>query len=311
MKVRPWPLFLAGILIMAVACQALGRATPTPVTPIFVWTPLPEETEIFIPPTATPTRAGVPVFPASPTQPPAPAGPTVAPTLPPTATPTRAVRIPVIPIRPGPLVEVPRLAAPPTLDGYLDEWQGSGVPVQYATYGRAAYTGPQDASAQVYLGWDPEYLYLAFQVVDDVFVQQARGRNLYRGDSAEILVDTDLFGDRYVRRLTWDDYQLGFSPGSPPGRNPEAWRWYPRAMEGVPEGVRIAAQPWSRGYTMEVAVPWRALSVVPGEGLRMGFVVSISDNDLPGRTVQQTLVSHDPYRRLTDPTTWGEMVLRP
>lgn len=311
---RVFGLALALVTLVACAFWPFRQQQPQE-TIIPLWTPIPYNPDTGIPPTVTPTPTYMlptpsPIALATATAPP-----------PPTATPAAALPTvvaeggftPVVPIRPGPLVQVPHLASPPTIDGDLREWQGiPAVAIQYATYGVSLYAGPQDISGLLYMGWDAQYLYLAFQVVDDVFVQTATGRYLYRGDSAEILVDVDLFGDRYTRFLSADDYQLGFSPGSPPGNHPEVWRWYPRHLEGVPQGVLIAARPLGQGYTLEVAVPWSAIGItVASPGLRMGFVAALSDNDLPGTQVQQTLVSNDPYRRLTDPTTWGEMVLLP
>ncbi len=335
---KRWIPFLAvALLLLAAAC---GRFRPTisisPTPTLLLWTPVPYPVLPSIPPTVTPTpKAGEVISPVpSPRSPsptlstpsPTPEGPMAGASLPPGATPTPwaptptwtpssttgAMWTPVVPIRPGPVAYAYRRDVPPTLDGRLDDWQGFGTyPIVFPTYGRHAYRGPEDVSGHFHVAWDPVYLYLAFHVMDDVLVQEAGGRYLYRGDSTEILVDADLFGDRYVRFLNHDDYQLGFSPGQPFGQAPFAWLWYPRPYERLATEVQVAVAVGEQGYDMEVAVPWGLFHLVPYPGLRVGFAASISDNDRPGTAIQQTLVSSSPYRRLTDPTTWGELVLYP
>jgi len=46
----------------------------------------------------------------------------------------------------------------------------------------------------------------------------------------------------------------------------------------------------------------------PTPNTRMGFAINLSDNDASGQAVQQTMLSNDPFRTLTDPTTWGTLV---
>ncbi|NPA31416.1 MAG: hypothetical protein GXO37_05385 [Chloroflexi bacterium] len=278
--------------------------------------------DLGIPPTVTPTAvhstaahpapltltpAGSPSNAPQPTSPPAPTA-TVDAAPPPTAQPTLTSRPS---LRPGPQLVAPALAQPVLIDGDLSDWPAAWpeYEINQVTYGHAFYEGPQDLSGRLWVAWDPDYLYLAWDVTDDVFVQTQHGAWLYRGDSVEILVDTNLAYDFYNRYLDFDDYQIGFSPGQPPGQGTEAWLWYPQSLAGPVLGARVAAQPTDQGYTVEVALPWHRLNLVPMPGLDVGFAASISDNDLPGRAVQQTLASTSPFRHLTDPTTWGELLL--
>ncbi len=321
-KTSRW-LLLFPLLLMG--CTLLSRRAPVeppPASPL--WTPIPIGSGVQIPPTVTPTPGGL-GLPTSPivVQPtPTTRLPTVVQPSPtftprprntPIPIPTSSARwTPVVPVRPGPVIYAPRVLSPPTIDGDLGEWSFmTPISINNITYGTGAYRGPQDLSGLLYVAWDDTHLYLAFQVTDDQFVQQASGRYLYRGDSTEILVDTNLLGDQNARVLNLDDYQLGFSPGNPVGQNPEVWLWYPRSMERRATEVRIAALPWAHGYQIEVAVPWSTLGVYPQAGLRLGFNAAISDNDAPGTQVQQSMASTSPFRRLTNPTTWGELVLLP
>ena len=54
------------------------------------------------------------------------------------------------------------------------------------------------------VGWDTSNLYLAVEVIDEDYEQNTGGVNLFKGDSLEILLDTNIAADFYV------DY---FDPG--------------------------------------------------------------------------------------------------
>jgi hypothetical protein len=43
--------------------------------------------------------------------------------------------------------------------------------------------------------------------------------------------------------------------------------------------------------------------------MRYGFAFAVSDNDNPNANEQQSMISNVPDRRLTNPTTWGNLVL--
>ena len=131
------------------------------------------------------------------------------------------------------------------------------------------------------------------------------------GDSIEILLDTNLFGDFSDPSLSSDDYQLGISPGRGDiDDDPEAYLWYPRATAGSRDQVKIAAVEGPGVYRVEAAIPWSVFGVTPAEGLQIGFALSASDNDDTGEDVQQSMSSSVPNRVLTNPTTWGELILK-
>jgi hypothetical protein len=51
------------------------------------------------------------------------------------------------------------------------------------------------------------------------------------------------------------------------------------------------------------------MSVTPLAGGRYGFALSLSDNDVAGSSTFQSMVSSVDTRELTDPTTWGTLIL--
>jgi hypothetical protein len=200
----------------------------------------------------------------------------------------------------------------PTIDGDFDEdvWDQDRYAVDHVVYGDDHVSGSNDLSGTVMVGWDDYFLYIAARVKDDRYVQNASGKNLFKGDSIEIMLDTNLSRDLYRRSLDGDDYQLGISPGkSEPSEDTEAYLWYPRSKDGTYDDVKAAAVPTDDGYRIEAKIPWSLYSVNPDIGKHYGFAFSISDNDRSGENVQQSMVSTAPDRHLTDPTTWGELTL--
>ena len=202
------------------------------------------------------------------------------------------------------------LSTPPVLDGDWGEWTTTQFPISYVVYGKDSWSNKDDLEAAFRIGWDNNYLYLAVKVRDDKYVQKATGVEIYKGDSIELLLDVDLYGDFYDQTLNADDYQLGLSPGNPDtGGTKEAYLWYPSSVAGSRPQVTIAALGGDGLYRIEAAIPWSLFGMAPSSGRRFGFAMSVSDNDNTGSNVQQTMISTAASRRLTDPTTWGELVL--
>jgi hypothetical protein len=211
----------------------------------------------------------------------------------------------------GVLLRAARRSA--TIDGDLSEWGALPYAINAATYKPENISGASDNSATFGLGWDATYLYVAVNVIDDVYVQTQTGNAIYKGDSLEILFDADLRGDFNVNSLNGDDIQLGLSIGNPSTANPAAqtFIWYPSRLAGAPGGVRLAGKLTSNGYTVEAAIPWTALTASGSANNRYGFVISVSDNDVPNTADQQSLISSVATRKLFDPTSWGTLTLDP
>jgi len=202
------------------------------------------------------------------------------------------------------------MAREPTIDGNFDEWNQERYPVQQVVYGASDWNGARDLSAFVLLGWDEHFLYLASRVRDERYVQNASGHNIYKGDSLELLIDTNVSGDYYDTSMNSDDYQLGLSPGSIGGDvAPEAYLWFPNSLAGSQARIKIGKKLTDDGYRIEARIPWHIFNVTPAMGRHFGFVFSVSDNDSFGENIQQTLVAHVRSRALTNPTTWGDLTL--
>lgn len=277
------------------ACTLPGVAPPTPFT---FPTPNPTLTAIFAPASETPL---IPTLtPLGTTEAPSPSStPTPLPTVPPGAR-----------TRPnGSPIRARRAGEPLTIDGVLDEWGAEANPINYVVYGSGAWFGIGDLSALLYVQWDAAYLYLAYHITDDAFVQLASGETLYQGDSVEIQFDRDLAGDFNSTTLSADDYQIGVSPGNFSDLVSEAYLWFPESQAGPLNSADIAARSSSDGYDLEARIPWLIFDVAPQPGDHFGFAASLSDNDQSGAEVQQSLISSVRTRAFDDPTSWGTLIL--
>jgi hypothetical protein len=198
----------------------------------------------------------------------------------------------------------------PDIDGDFDEWDLTVYDVDEIAYGDNRLGNDKDLSGTVMVAWDDFYLYIAVDVNDDEYEQRATGKYLFRGDSIEFLIDTDVPDDFSVRSLNSDDFQVGISPGkSEPSEDTEAYLWYPRSKASRLNDVDAVAKETDDGYRLEARIPWEILDVSPDIDMHFGFAFSISDNDKNDENVQQSMLSTVSGRRLTDPTTWGDLVL--
>ncbi len=316
-------IWLIGSTVFVAAVAACRQpSAPTPIaipTPNLTLTALFEPTET-IPPSVTPpaiqTATPMDAAEASPTPVPTQTnGPTElvtkeAPTEEPGDSPTATNTPTAVPDkRTGPTVDAVFIDSPPAIDGDLDDWDLDAIRLVAVVFGANNHAGPEDLSGTFMVGWDETQLYIAAMVVDDTYVQNAVGEEIFKGDSLEVLLDKNLRTDFSSRVLSTDDYQLGISPGAKIGDTPAAYLWYPEGNAGPRVLVDIAAAPTDDGYQVEIAIPWSVFGISPSEGDIFGFGFSISDNDEVGSITQQTMVSNVSTRNLSLPTTWGNLLL--
>ena len=236
------------------------------------------------------------------------------------------------------------------LDGQMDEWQAI-VPLTVdkktsVVYGAGAWKGPQDLGVKIRSQWDDEAVYLAFEVMDDVIVQERRKGDMWEGDHIELWMDADLYGDYNEAMNSSDDFQFGLSPGNFKDLPPEVFIWVPSVGPGYVKEMAIGAQKQEKGYTLEVRLPTKVLfetlqrrvGVEPvlqagmthvgrhreldagvqdevladhrlRPGFRIGIMVDTSDCDDTNQP-QKCLLSTSKDRTWGDPTTFGVLVLQ-
>ncbi len=102
---------------------------------------------------------------------------------------------------------------PLLIDGDWSDWSSPEVPARFVVVGEQNRSGIEDLDASYKLAWDEYSLYIAAKIRDDKYVQNARVDQIYKGDSLEILLDSNFFGDFDNATLNNDDYQIVISPG--------------------------------------------------------------------------------------------------
>jgi len=308
-------LVLLPVLLLLSACNLpLLNQAETPVIPGPNLTMTAIVGQLSATPTLPPVTLATATFTLAPSNTPEPSATTKPTDAPPTATPT------AVPFRGGKQIVAPYMSSPPVLDGTWDEWDAPQLAANLWIYNKSAWDGPEDLDLAYRVAWDNTYLYVAVKVTDDKYVQNATGADLYKGDSLEILLDTDLLGDFYSTNLSADDYQLGISGGKG-GEGlyalngpSEAYLWFPVGVAGSRSQVKIALSRGVTGetkpaYRGEFAIPWSMFGISPYNGMRLGFGVSASDNDNASSNVQESMISNVANRSLVNPTTWRELYL--
>jgi len=269
----------------------------------------------YLTPQAAAAPTAVSMQPQTPSVLSAPLGITPLPTLLPFLTAqaaTEAAPIDIASLRPNAKIFTAAFAgSPPVIDGDISDWPELTGQITAAVYQPENWSGSADLSAVFATAWDRNNLYLALNVTDDVHVQTEQGRDLYKGDGAELLLDANLAQDADFPFPNFDDYQIGLSTGALQANAPaaQAYRWYPLEQAASLPDVLVAARPTASGYQLEAAIPWRVLGVSIEDQRSFGFVVSVSDNDTPNTADQQTLLSSTPRRNLGNPTTWDLLQL--
>ncbi len=314
--------FTIGLLGLSLALRAwssrlMPTPTPTlalgglPLTPLVSPSPTSTDTPT---PTLTPTPSPTPTPTPTPEPSPTPL-PTDTPTPEPTPTPTPTA-VPSPTPYAGPFrANGGDYAAPGrsgfVIDGFLPEW--GGIPVVmlfYPLQGLEEAVAPDDFLVMARLAWDPLFLYVAYEVTDNVHVQEGSGYDLFNGDAVELWLDADLAGDFDVVGGNADDFQFGFSPGDFLTRAPEGVVAYPQRRSDWTDQLVVAAQRTATGYTLEAAIPWAILGVRPYPGWVLGYGLLANDNDTPGTFARERVLAHTPVMRFNQPTTFSNLFLQ-
>ncbi|PYT05246.1 MAG: hypothetical protein DMF65_00650, partial [Acidobacteria bacterium] len=176
--------------------------------------------------------------------------------------------LPALPPEKAGAVTIPRLDAPPVIDGKLDDaaWKKAVVLKDFYQINPGDNTAPT-MPTEVFVGYDAKFLYLGFHCFDDPSKVRAtvtkRDNVLDTEDSVRVLLDT--FNDQ--RKA----YVLAFNPL---GIQQDGVR---TEGMGVDFSVDIVMESkgamTSDGYTVEVAIPFKSLRYEAGKGKQWGLQV--------------------------------------
>ena len=147
------------------------------------------------------------------------------------------------------------------------------------------WTGMDDLSMKVYLGYDDQYLYIGAEVTDDIFTVRRFGNNLWAQDAFQISFDplADAKNDAlFPAGYDSNDWDYAFAKGT---KGPEVFCY--KAENDHPD-FRLKSLPYpftvkeiSRNVThYEVAIPWKGISPLkPVKGSIFGFNLGYFDAD--------------------------------
>lgn len=204
------------------------------------------------------------------------------------------------------------ISNPPVTDGALDDWPATPtVRSAHRVYAFSGWDGSNDLDAVWQLAWDEGRLYIVVQVTDDIHVQMQEGALVYQGDSVELQVDMNPGAG--ATRVNPATSQVILSPGDFAGGPPSAARFRGTDDGELPyapgHSIEVAARQTADGYVLEAAIPWADLNLTPAAGTRLGLALNANDNDTPGVARQEVMMSSEPGRTLTNPSTWGTIIL--
>lgn len=169
----------------------------------------------------------------------------------------------------------PRLLVPPRIDGNLDsgEWKGATllkinrkdqVVLDYDEKANRYYTGaqtwqgPEDLSAEIYVTWDPDALYLGARVTTPHFIQNKTDPSkIFNSSCLEVFLSLDTLANAWDFLYQPSDYHFMFAPATK--ENPKHYQRAVREMNKPIKlsGVQIASRPMEGGWQMELRIPWR------------------------------------------------------
>jgi hypothetical protein len=180
-----------------------------------------------------------------------------------------------------PTLAIRRVTAAPTIDGDLADMEGlASGRISHLDVWSGNVAGPEDASAEFYVGYDDENLYIGVRVYDDVVtchMPPDEIRNHWHADSVELTIDP--FGDSQNTSTT---FKVGIFPCTTEGFGARAAR-DADANQGVIEqtapGMQVASQQTEDGYTIQTSIPWSTMPAAPAQGDQIGFNVLIYDAD--------------------------------
>lgn len=218
-----------------------------------------------------------------------------------------------------------------TIDGNLDEWDLSSPIVinsqEQVTRDAETWLGETDLSANVYVMWDEENLYLGAEVKEASAFGAVGLLSHDMEDNMKIYISTDPDADPARTTYGTNDFLLYLMMDN------QNWytafdrsmvdrevmeRFTSQGMEDngqVLEGYEAAYTSGEGSYTLELVIPWVNFSndyievYVPAVGDTVNFDVSLTDNDYPypntQSSVQMNWCGTDEIDK--NPSLWGRL----
>ncbi|MBN1803641.1 MAG: hypothetical protein JW837_00175 [Sedimentisphaerales bacterium] len=183
---------------------------------------------------------------------------------------------------------------PDLIDGDLSDWPlGSMIPAaldveEQLNSGQSSWDNPDDLSAEFYVLWDDEKLYMAVVVKDDKLFMNKTGGDIWNADCVEVFFATTNAVSGHE-----EHYQYGFNA------NGDTWNWcnMDSAGQSAIDYLEVASVETPDGYICEAAIEYgRILALDWSPGSTIGFHPVLDDMDSDGaREIQMTWTSREAH----------------
>ncbi len=200
------------------------------------------------------------------------------------------------------VAKIYRTDGPMKINGLADGWPG--VPAETISSSRlvqGADAGGVEASFK--LCWDAANLYLLVHVSDPTPMKNSyKGDMIWSADGIELFIGSEQLDQ--AGPMIFSDRQILLSAGQVDGRNQ---CHFARVTDQPQCEMAVAADVDGKGYTLEVAIPFKALGFTPKDGQQILFDLAVDDS-ADGKARVRQLMWNGTARNSGDRTVWGRAV---
>ena len=200
------------------------------------------------------------------------------------------------------VASISRATGPIKLDGLSVNWPG--VPAETVPSSRLVQgsdAGGVEGSFK--LCWDDNKLYLLAHISDPTPMKnEHQGDDLWNGDALELFIGSEQLDQ--AGPMLFTDHQLLLSAGQ---TKSGFHSHLVNASEQPRCEMTVTADVDGKGYTLEAAIPFKALGFVPKEGQQILFDLAIDDSG-DGKMRARQLVWNGNARDSGDRTAWGRAI---
>lgn len=165
-------------------------------------------------------------------------------------------------------------------DGDLSDWAGvPAIDLSKCPYQKllADRSGDADLSGAVQFAWNDKNLFVAADIIDDVFDQSHTGYDTWKGDNIQLGVST-------LAPWTGGDWpapnqEIGLSLTA---NGPELYRYGGQGLSGPLQSGKLVVRRAGTHTIYEAAIPWSELSPA-GRPSQIGLGIFVNDADGAGR----------------------------
>ncbi len=209
----------------------------------------------------------------------------------------------------GPTAAIPDTTSAIEVDGKLGDWAGVKPEIildqkEDVVIGANDWTGPDFASAKIYITYDASNLYIAADINSKTpQFNTMNASDIYNGDALELYVGTDT-SNPARKSYSPTDVQFVISPG----KNGDGAEIYSMTDQGNIPNAQVATQLTKTGYVLEASIPLTFFyKIQVGPGKTIAFDVALDDIGNAGKTRGIQLAWSRSDKSWQDPSGWGTL----